>query len=256
MASGWVRWLLEQFEFPYELVFAPGLDEGNLGARFDVLIFVGGSMPRLPSAEQTEQGFRDFQPQVPDNLPAEYKGRVGRITLEKTLPHIRQFIEAGGTVLALDTAAILAYHLGLPLTNALVEKTADGQERPLRSEKLYVPGSLLRARVDNTHPLAHGLPDSLDVFFDNTPSFALLPDAGLKGVKPVAWFETGKLLRSGWAWGESYLWRTVQIVEAEIGKGKLFLFGPEIAFRGQPHGTFKFLFNGITYGPAVTVELK
>jgi hypothetical protein len=26
------------------------------------------------------------------------------------------------------------------------------------------------------------------------------------------------------------------------------MFGPEIVFRGQPHGTFKFLFNGI-YAP-------
>ncbi len=29
MASGWIRWLFEQFEFPYELVFAPALDEGE-----------------------------------------------------------------------------------------------------------------------------------------------------------------------------------------------------------------------------------
>jgi hypothetical protein len=29
----------------------------------------------------------------------------------------------------------------------------------------------------------------------------------------------------------------------------VFLFAPEITFRGQPHGTFKFLFNGIYYGP-------
>ena len=28
-------------------------------------------------------------------------------------------------------------------------------------------------------------------------------------------------------------------------KGKLFLFGPEILHRGQPHGTFKLFFNGI-----------
>jgi hypothetical protein len=28
------------------------------------------------------------------------------------------------------------------------------------------------------------------------------------------------------------------------------MFGPEITFRAQPHGTFKFLFNSIYYGPA------
>jgi hypothetical protein len=37
----------------------------------------------------------------------------------------------------------------------------------------------------------------------------------------------------------------VAVVDASVGKGKLFLFGPEITFRAQPHATFKFLFNGI-----------
>lgn len=247
MASGWTRWLLEQFEFPHELVFAPALDAGDLNAKFDVLIFVGGSIPRVPVAGQAETGFRGYQTQVPANVPDMYKDRIGRITAEKTIPQLRKFVEAGGTILALDSAAVLAYYFGLPLTNALVEKAQDGTETPLRSEKFYVPGSILRARVDNTHPLAHGMPDTVDVFFDNTPSFALLPDAGLKGVRPVAWFDDGPLLRSGWAWGESYLRWTVQVAEARMGKGKVFLYGPEIAFRGQPHGTFKLLFNGIYF---------
>jgi hypothetical protein len=257
MASGWVRWLLEQFEFPYELVFAPALDAGNLNARFDVLIFVGGSIPRVPAVgQETAGGMRGFQAPPPANIPDEYKNRIGRITAEKTIPILRQFVEAGGTILALDSAAVLAEHFKLPLANALVEKAQDGTDTPLRSEKFYIPGSVLRARVDNAHPLAHGLADTVDVFFDNTPAFTLLPDATLKGVRPVAWFDDGKLLRSGWAWGESYLRRSVQVIEAAVGKGKVFLFGPEIAFRGQPHGTFKLLFNGIYYGPAKTVELK
>jgi hypothetical protein len=32
-----------------------------------------------------------------------------------------------------------------------------------------------------------------------------------------------------------------------VGKGTLYLFGPEITFRAQPHGTFKLLFNTL-YG--------
>ncbi|HVP91936.1 MAG TPA: M14 metallopeptidase family protein [Terriglobales bacterium] len=256
MASGWIRWLFEQFEFPYDLVFAPALDEGNLKARFDVLVFVGGSMPRLTTAETGAGGFRDFQPAAPANVPAEYHNRVGRITVEKTIPRLREFLEAGGTILALDTATLLAYHLDLPVANALVEKTADGKEKPLGMDKYFVPGSLLRAAVDTTHPLACGLPGAVDVFVDNTPAFTLLPDAEIRGVRPVVWFGTGKLLRSGWAWGEQYLWRSVQVAEAAVGQGKLFLYGPEIAFRGQPHGTFKLLFNGLYYGSAETVELK
>jgi len=256
MASGWMRWLLEQFEFPYELVFAPALDAGNLRARYDILILPGGSVPRMRTSDTEERSFRDYRPPVPADVPDEYKDRLGRVTAEKTIPRLREFVEAGGTILAMDSATALAYYFDIPLANALVEKTADGKEIPLRSEKFYVPGSLLRVSLDNTHPLAWGMPDRADVFFDNTPAFALPPEAPLLGVKPVAWFETGKLLRSGWAWGESYLWRTVQVAEAAVGKGRLFLYGPEVTFRGQPHGTFKLVFNGIYYGPAEAVMLK
>jgi hypothetical protein len=48
----------------------------------------------------------------------------------------------------------------------------------------------------------------------------------------------------------------VAVVDAPVGKGRLLLFGPEITFRAQPHGTFKFLFNGIFYGGAESVTLQ
>ena len=76
----------------------------------------------------------------------------------------------------------------------------------------------------------------------------VLEYAAAKGVRPLAWFANATPLRSGWAWGQSYLDGAVEAVEAPIGKGTLFLFAPEITFRGQPHGTFKWLFNGI-YAP-------
>jgi hypothetical protein len=34
-------------------------------------------------------------------------------------------------------------------------------------------------------------------------------------------------------------------VDAKVGQGRVVLFGPEILQRGQPHATFKFLFNAI-----------
>ncbi len=61
----------------------------------------------------------------------------------------------------------------------------------------------------------------------------------------------GEPLRSGWAWGQQYLNGAVAAVESDVGKGKVYLFGPEITFRGQPHGTFKFLFNAIYLAGAI-----
>jgi hypothetical protein len=107
--------------------------------------------------------------------------------------------------------------------------------------------------VDNTNPLAYGLENQVDVFFNNSPVLRLAPNATLQGVKPVAWFAAKEPLRSGWAWGQEYLQGGTAAVEVALGKGKVLLFGPEITFRGQPHGTFKFLFNSIYYGGAQVI---
>ena len=45
MPSGWTRWLFEQYEFPFEVVFPGTLDAGNLNAKYDVLVFVDGGIP-------------------------------------------------------------------------------------------------------------------------------------------------------------------------------------------------------------------
>ena len=248
MPSGWVRWLLEQFEFPFQVVFPQELDTGNLRKRYDVLIFVSGAIP--PKDEDRPSWYRFSPPPKLEEIPPEFRSRLGKITAEKTIPQLRQFLEEGGTILAIGGSTSLGYYLGLPLVNALAERLPDGTEKPLPREKYYVPGSVLQARVDNWHPLAYGMPETVDVFFRFSPVFRLLPEASLEGVKLVAWFGEGKHLRSGWAWGEHHLNGGILGVEAEVGKGKLFLFGPEITFRAQPHGTFKFLFNGVYYGPA------
>jgi hypothetical protein len=82
-----------------------------------------------------------------------------------------------------------------------------------------------------------------DVMFLSSPVFKLPADA--KGLKRLAWYDSKTPLKSGWAWGQEHLESGIAALEADVGDGKLVLFGPQILFRGQPHGTFKFLFNAI-----------
>jgi hypothetical protein len=238
MDAGWARWILEQFEFPFERVFAPALDAGGLDRKYDVLVFVDGA---IPGATTGRRGGAAGADSVIADLPAEYRDQVGRVTTERTLPRIREFVEAGGTAIAIGSSATnLAAFLGLPIESQLVE---NGQ--PLPRTKFYVPGSLLSARLDAAHPLTAGMPERVDVFFDDSPVFRLGADAGARGVRAFATYDGRTPLRSGWAWGQSYLENGVVAAEARVGKGRVLLFGPEILKRAQPHGTFKFLFNGI-----------
>ncbi len=246
MPSGWIRWMFEQYEFPFEVVYPKTLDGGNLAAKYDVLVFVTGA-----SGGGRGDGGEFFAAQpASDVIPAEFRDRLGSLTVARTIPQLKKFLEDGGTILTIGSSTSLAYHLGLPIKNALVERVQGFAERPLPAEKFYVPGSILEARIDNTNPLAYGMADRAMVFFDHSPAFRLEPEAALQGLKPVAWFDSPSPLRSGWAWGQQYLDQAVEIVDAPVGKGHLVLFGPEVTWRGQPHGTFKLLFNGIYYGSA------
>jgi hypothetical protein len=244
MPSGWIRWMLEQFEFPFEVVYAPALDQGNLRQRFDVLVFVGGAIPAPERGNEVarRQGAGTVEPA---DLPPEYRDRVGRVTAERTVPQLRAFLEAGGRIVTIGTSTALARHLGLPVESHLVERSPDGTVRPLPRDRFYVPGSLLEVAVDSAAQSAAGMPARAIVMFDESPVFRLPPDAGARGLRPVMWFDSAEPLRSGWAWGQTFLDGGVAAVEATVGRGTLYLFGPEITFRSQPHGTYRLLFNAL-----------
>ena len=249
MPSGHVRWLLEQFEFDFDVVYPQTLDAGNLKGKYDVLLFPDGGIPEGDGAAGGFGGFFGRQPK-PEEIPEQYRNTLGSVTLAKTVPKLKEFAEAGGVIVAFGGSAVLGEHLGLPVSDHLVEVGPNGRERALPRDKYYVPGSILRMAVDNTSPLAYGFESEVDVFFENSPVLELAPNATLKGVRPVGWFGHAEPLRSGWAWGQHYLEGGTTAVEARVGKGTVFLLGPEITFRAQPHGTFKFLFNGIFAGTA------
>jgi hypothetical protein len=237
-ASGWTRLVLEQFEFPYTLVYAPALNAGNLAQSFDVIILVDDAFRSSPG---------------PAAVPPEYHDRLGSVTIAETLPHLKEFLSEGGTILALGNAATLGVHLDIGIQNAWIQ-TVNGRDQRLPSTKLYVPGSILGARVDPLNIVAYGLPERVDLFFDQSPAFRL--EAGAGNVRRVAWFDTEKPLRSGWAWGQEQLKDTAAVLEASVGKGRLVLYGPQVLFRAQPHGTFRLLFNGIYAARAEPERLR
>ena len=191
---------------------------------------------------------RDLSESIADRVPPEYRRTTGSLTTARSLPQLKQFVEQGGAVIAVGRSTAIAAALGLPVSSALVLGHGDAA-RALRPQEYYVPGSVLRVSVDNTTPLGYGFESEVDVFFDNSPVFRL-GDGPSDALARVAWFSSRAPLRSGWAWGQQYLENGVAVVDARLGRGRALLFGPQITFRAQSHGTFKFLFNAIYYATA------
>ncbi|WP_201791930.1 M14 family metallopeptidase [Sphingopyxis witflariensis] len=249
MPTGWMRWIFDQHEFPFTIVHPQQLDAGRLRKDFDVVILPHAAF-QLQAARASGDGmFRgrgdDKQPK-PEEIPAEYRAWLGSVTAEKSIPALKAFVDQGGSLIAMGgSAQAIAQAMDLPVEDAVAETVGGKTARPPRT-KFYVPGALLEASVNRAVPLTYGMPAQVDLFFDDSPVWKLKP--GATGVEVPVRFAGVPRLRSGWAHGQERLDGAAAIVEVDRGKGRVVLFGPEVALRAQTHGAFKLLFNAIYLG--------
>jgi hypothetical protein len=216
MPSGWARWILERFDYDFKVIY--NLSDAKLREKYDVLLLVDGALGG--GAKGGGGG-----------------GKGGGGGGAGATPNLKAFLEAGGTVLTIGGSTGLGKQLGLELGNPVAG---------LAREKYFIPYSVLRVHVDNTQPLAWGMNENVDVVFNNSPTFKITQEAADKfGINKLAWFDTKTPLRSGFALGQQNLEGGVTMLDFKVGKGRLALFGPQVIFRAQPHGTFKLVFNGI-----------
>jgi hypothetical protein len=223
-SSGWIRWVLERYEFPFERVYAQSIDRGDLGDRYDVLI--------LPDEAELQRVDR-----TPLTIPSQYRNETGVLTAERSVPALRRFVEGGGTIITIGQAAKLARSLGAPIEHIAFDGAGSGDDGGVS-----IPGSVLRVQVDNTSPIGFGFEQEVDVFFDNSPVFRVLDPRATT----VARYGDSAL-RSGWARGQQQLSGGAAVIDAPVGRGRVLALGPHVTFRGQSQATFKFLFNAIYY---------
>ncbi|MGY0503653.1 M14 family zinc carboxypeptidase [Luteimonas sp. e5] len=247
MVSGWTRLVLEDFGFDYEVVYPAAIREQDLGQRFDVLILPSGALS-LPEALAVEGKAGRRMPQ-PDRarIPAQYHAMLGDLEDEAARAALLRFMQEGGHVIATGSSAGLALDVGAPLLSHLRTRDAQGGMRALNPREYYIPGSVLEVAVDKRQPVTWGLPTRLDVYFsdgrwDSVPVFDV--PAGSPW-RPILRFDTPEPLRSGWAIGQERLQGGVLAAQADVGQGRLTIFGTDITFRSQTHASFKLLFNSL-----------
>jgi hypothetical protein len=236
MDEGWTRWVLEQYEFPYITLRDQDIRAGGLRMKFDVILLPDASYESMLAGLGA------------GSMPDEY---VGGMT-PRGVNDLLQFTSDGGTLVAQDSATELPLTImGLPIRNTVAS---------LRNNEFYIPGTLLRVNINNANPIAWGMPSEVAAFFTHSPVF----DIGRQrnrfgdereadppkpaGINIVASYPSKDVLMSGWLMGERYLHNKAAVIEATVDKGRVVLLGFRTQHRGQPHATFKLLFNSIYVG--------
>lgn len=237
MDEGWTRWMLEQFEFDIDTLHNNDIKDGKL-SQYSAIIF--------PS--QSPNGILHGHSEL--SMPKKFTGGIGLDGMSK----IDQYTKSGGTVIFFDAASDLAIEqLGLPVRNVVSN---------LPSSSFFIPGSLVRMKVDTNNQLAYGMMDEVAASFNRSSAFQTIEqrksgeggeekiaDAPKANVIEVASYASNDILMSGWAMGEErYLKNKSAMLHIPHGSGDIVLFGFRPQFRGQPRGTYKLIFNSIYLG--------
>ena len=111
------------------------------------------------------------------------------------------------------------------------------------------PGSTLRVKVDNTHPLAYGMPsDALAMFLNSNQVYQVVPSDRNHRIERIVTFVDRDIMQSGWLIGEDVISEKAAMVSVGHGQGKVVLIGFRAQHRAQTHGTFKLVFNALVMG--------
>ena len=234
--EGWTRLLLEKFEFTFESITDRDMRAGNLRARFDAIILPNVTADRLTTGN-TEGA-----------MPPEYTGGLG----DQGIEAIKAFVQAGGSLIALGASGALPINaFDIPLRDSARDQ-----------ERLFVPGSVVRLTLDPAQPLTYGMTPETAAFFAFSSVYAQLGQgagttngtpAQHPAVRTIATYGERNVLLSGWLEGEELIAGRTAIAEAQVGSGRVVLFGFPVQHRAQSYATFRLLFNALFSAPQAPV---
>lgn len=234
--EGWTRFLLERFEFAFDSVTDRDLRAGNLRQRFDVII-----LPNAP-ADRLTTGAGD------GTMPPEYAGGIGNQGLDA----LKAFVQGGGSLVCLGASAAIAIStFDLPIRDVARDQ-----------DRLFVPGSIVKLTLDPSQPLSFGIAQETAAFFAFSSVYVPLAPAGATAngappprstVRQVGRYGDREVLLSGWLEGEDLIAGKTAVAEAEVGTGRVVLFGFPVQHRAQSYATFRLLFNALFSAPQAPI---
>jgi hypothetical protein len=247
MDEGWTRWMLEKRGIceEFETLTDSELRANNFNQKKPPLDWMN---EKLKIQKGVDPRYRTiiFPDQSPNQMlngfakgtmPDEFTGGIGK----EGVANLRKFVEDGGNLVFLNRASDFAIEqFNLPVRDVT---------KDLPRKDFYIPGSILRTQLDTTHPIAKNMPKESIAWFENSPAFEIKTDplALANNFRIIASYpkDPKDILLSGWALGAEKIAGKAALVEFNVGKGKIILFGFRPQYRGQSLATFPLLFNAL-----------
>jgi hypothetical protein len=246
MDEGWTRLMFEQFNVPFKTLMDAELKAGGLESRFDTIVLPADSLAAMtgerPAAGAGGGGGGGGEGGgfggAPDNTPPDFKSGFGADGVKA----LQSFVQNGGTLLTFAQAGDLPIQrFGLPLRNVVAG---------LPGKEFWSPGSTLRVKFANSHPLVYGMPaDGLALFMAGSQVYEITSFDRSQDVDVLSTYVERDILQSGWLLGEQVIAKKAAAVSVKYGKGKVVLVGFRPQHRDQTHGTFKLVFNAFLTAP-------
>jgi hypothetical protein len=218
MEAGWTRWLFDQYGMRYDTLHDADIRRGGLANRYDVIVL----------QSQDPQSIRRGFPA--GRVPPDYAGGLGQSGVDA----LRAFVQSGGRIVAIEESVDFVTDVfGLEVFNEVED---------LPNTEFYIPGSILRLELDADSPLAQGTdPESVAWFWRSSRAL----DVSDPRARVAARYGSGDPLLSGWVLGGEHVAGRPAIVEADVGRGSVVLFGFQPNYRAQTVATWPLLFNAL-----------
>jgi hypothetical protein len=239
MDAGWLRYIFDQYGVPFKVLRPAELQTARLQRDFDILFFPD----RAKSIYMTGKFEREGK-----TIPLEYQPEFTKGMESKGFENLMQFINNGGKVMAWGPSVLLfegslSQGEGAAKEDFILPFSDISKE--LTSAGLYVPGSLLKLRLQGDHSMLWGLPREFGVFHRGTPVFrTTIPSLDMDRRILASFADTGILI-SGYAQKEELLRKEAALLWLKKGKGQIILSSFNPQFRASTAVAYKLIFNAL-----------
>jgi hypothetical protein len=240
--TGWVRFTFDKFGIPYDLIFKERARTGNLRADYDVVVLPMQNLNRqsvyqepakkpVPYVRTEKYKFLGMYGESPD-----VTGGIGGESVDA----FAKFLDGGGTLIAMGSAARFPAELGLART---VDTSAT------TSAQFYAPRPLVQAEIVRPeHPVFFGYADKV-VAIKYIQGQPLMNVADVDRGSVLGRYVGGDAsVLSGLMRGADEIRNrpfAIDVAGGFTGKGRVILFANNPIYRWQNHAEFNMVFNAV-----------